>query len=223
MRFASVITVLIILLIGVSNVCGGIYDLDTEIPIMERGKNVRIEKSERFSTVTVSYDICVVSIANVAAFYNDFFLSLGWNDPLNEQKTIIQFRWAARRMTFSNDDKPEAIYANTWKANEIPAKGTLQLSLTDYNGQCFEGNVKVVLSPDIDISPLMEINRLIGDNPKFFFELSKAVKGNPFKIDTIEIPHSFQGLNDQMFREYYKLAKQIIDRYSDFRKKYIKK
>lgn len=218
--------VLLLILLSASSVFGGTDYWAIDIPVLQSGSNVRIEKLDRFSTIIKSYDICVESIETVAKFYDEFFKSLDWENSFRAASTAhdkqTESLWSARRLTFNDEGKPEAIYASSWKAKELPAKGSLQLTLTNYSEKGFEGHIKVVISPDIDMSPLIKINRLIGNNPKNLFRLYKSVKGNPFKIETITIPSSPKSEKDGLVKEYYKLVNQIMNSYSDFHNKYVK-
>jgi hypothetical protein len=225
MTFLSLLVILFLLAFATKVVYGENNCWDIAVPTIEGGENIHTKRSYKFFTITKTYDITVESVDSVSKFYEDFFLSIGWENPIVEsmiRKTDSQSYWSGRRMTFTNDGKPEAIYVNTWKAKGSPTKGVLELTLTNYSEEkkSFKGKIKVIISPEIDMSPLTKINQLIGENPKNLFHLYKVIKGNPLKIDTIEIPSSYQSSNDQLIKQYYNLVQEILNNYSDFRDKY---
>lgn len=222
MKKATIIFLFLALSFGSSNLLYGNNNYwGINIPIIDGAMNIQSEKSDKMLTIYKSYDINIDSIENIAKFYNDFFYSIGWEDPImGDQNKNNEFEWSSHRMTFTADDKPEATYSNMWKAKNIPAKGLLQLTLTDYNEKGFKGTVKVILSPNIDTSPLIKINQIIGKDPKNLFKLYKAIGENPFKIENIEVPSSLKK-EEQIVKQYFELIQNILESYDDFREKYV--
>ena len=200
----------------------GFWKID--IPVFDNAENLIVENNDKYLSMVKSYDIKVDSPEKVRKFYSNYFESIGWKNPMEgfKQRNIgMQNGWSAYRMTFNAEGKPEAIYAVSWKAKDKPATGTLQVKLTDYSNNIFTANVEIRVSPEIDMSPLMKLNELIGNDPKNLFRLYRATKGNPFEIDSIEIicDGDLSGY-DQLVKDYCNIVNQITDSFTKFAEEY---
>jgi hypothetical protein len=218
------ILILFSLLIGWPTIvfCGNKPYWDVEIPDYPGAKNVIVDRSDKFLSKVKSFDIEIDSPEKIKKFYNEHFESIGWENPLKSFKGDelgMNNGWSAHRMTFNQEGRPEAFYAISWKRKDKPFIGHLQIQLNNYEYNRFSAHVEVRSGPEYDTSPLFELHKLLGNDPKNFFKLYKATKGNPFEIDSIAL--SCDGDLSQyepLVKDYCNIVNQILENIEYFRK-----
>jgi hypothetical protein len=61
------------------------------------------------------------------------------------------------------------------------------------------------------------------NDPKNFFILSRAVKGNPTKVENVDLEHLSDIKNtDPIIEKYYNIVTEIMKEYKEFHDKYNK-
>ena len=197
-----------------------------KIPTMNGATDVSTKREKRFYTMSLSYDLALRDTDGVYAFYDKFFGSLGWEDETktySKNSNEFQGKWSSYRSSFNNEGNPESVYASMWKSKAMPAAGTVRLTLTGYNDGVFTGNVVVTIAPQVDTSPLFNLNKLMMGDPKNVFILHKAIGGNPFEIDKVNSRPTGKYKNNAVVKEYYKIVGEIINQYRAFGSTYIAK
>lgn len=126
-------------------------------------------------------------------------------------------------MGYNHSGQPEANYARAWKSKNPPALGNLQLLLNYYAEDGFSGTVTVTISPDVDMSPLMKLNQLLGDDPRNLFFLHNAVGANPFEIQYVTVPANYENEESQLLSDYYKIVDEINRGFFEFGEQYVNK
>jgi hypothetical protein len=198
--------------------------LELDIPIIDGGVNVKIEELSKFSTINKSYQLSIISIDSILLFYDKYFQSMGWQDQLEKlmpQTKKLAPNWSAKRVAYNKEGNPQATFANRWISDSNLAIGTLELTLTDYNDKRFAGIIKIILSPNIDMTPIIKINKLISENPEYLFILNDQLDENIFKLEKVNIPSMTENISDPIIAEYFKLVRLYKDSFSKYRMKYI--
>ena len=202
---------------------GNYWDID--IPILPGAKNIKKEKDARFFQISVEYEIEVKDSSEIYAFYNTFFEKMGWENPMKKYRGHsgeFKGNWSSHQMAFTSEGSPFAAYAGMWKANDIPALGSVNLTMDEYNGDVFGAKLRIVLTPEVDRSPLMKIQQLMTGNPKNIFKLHEAIGGNPFELDKINLSMNPGFKNEKVVVDFYKSVDEVMNNYADFGKKYVK-
>ena len=197
-----------------------------DIPTVNGAANVSRERNERFYTISTSYEVEINDTEAIYVFYKEFFEKIGWENPMKgfpHSMNEYQGKWSSYRSAFNQEDLPESSYASMWKAKNIPAMGTVNLTLTGFNGGKFNAKVIVSLSPEVDTSPLFQLQTLMMGDPRNIFILHEATGGNPFEIDKVNPRPTKEHENNKMVKEYYKLIETIIRQYRDFGEKYVQR
>jgi len=195
--------------------CGSKPYWDIDIPDYPGAENVIVELYDRFLSKVKSFDIAIDSPEKIRDFYNEHFESIGWENPLkgfNETKYGTNNGWSAFRMSFDQEGKPEAFYAISWKRKDKPFNGHLQVRLNNYTNNRFSAHVEIRSGPEYDTSPLFELNKILGNDPKNFFKLYKVTKGNPFEIDSIAL--SCEGdlsEHESLIKDYCNIVNQVME------------
>jgi hypothetical protein len=193
---------------------------------MDSATDVSHEREERFYTMSVSYDLTLRNTDEVYSFYDKFFGSLGWEDEskkYSHNSNEFQGKWSSYRSSFNEQGNPESAYGSMWKSKAIPAAGTVRLTLTGLNDGVFTGKVEVIIAPQVDTSPLFNLNKLMMGDPKNVFILHKATGGNPFEIDKVNPNPIGKYKNNSVVKDYYKIVGEIVNQYREFGSKYVGK
>lgn len=199
---------------------------ETDIPIMAGATNISSNRNERFYVLSTSYEVELAETESLYKFYENFFEKMGWENPMKNFPKLgnnIQGSWNSFRTAFNSEDLPESSYASMWKATKLPAVGTVNLTLTNYNEGKFKAKVKVTLSPEVDTSPIFELQNLIMGDPRNIFILHKATGGNPLEFDKVLPVPEQEFKNDQIVIKYYKLLGNVIEQYREFGSKYVQR
>ena len=196
-----------------------------EIPVVEGATNVSRERDSKFFVISSSsYEVVISDTQKIYDFYKNFFETIGWENPMKDfprSMNEYQGKWSSYRSALNHEGFPESSYSSMWKAENVPAMGTVNLTLTDFKDGKFKAKVKVSLSPNVDTSPLFQLQKLMMGNPKNIFILYEATGGNPLEIDKIS-PRPLKKYKDnKMVKEYYELIEKIFIQYQDFGDKYI--
>jgi hypothetical protein len=224
-------TLLVVLFLSLDLLAqGGAGYWDIELPVMKGAVNLSEKKDEKFSTLSKNYKLKIEDPAKVLDFYDTFFESIGWKNPIKAFSGVpetsdlwnySQRGWGGYRLDIDSEGNPGAFYQVLWNPKEIPAIGILRLKLADYSDGFYSSTVEVKITPKIDIEPLSsQIMELFRD-PKNYFELSRVVKGNPLEIDKINLSDMPQGnITDPVAIKYFSIVKEIIAKYKEFHVKY---
>lgn len=219
------IRAIMILLLSASSVfAGNVKYWEITIPTIDGATNVSSERDERFYTISSSHNVEIKDTKEIYNFYNDFFEKLGWEDPTKKfpkSGNQYQGKWSSYRSAFNDKGLPESTYASMWKGRNIPAIGVVNLKLTSYKNGKFAATVDVTISPEVDTSPLFQLQELMIGDPKNIFILHKATGGNLFEIDKINPQPSKDYRDNEMVKEYYALIETIYKQYRDFWAKYV--
>ena len=187
-------------------------------------KNIIVEKYDEFLSKVKSFDIEIDSPVKIRDFYNSYFESIGWENPLKRfkhDKSGIPLGWSAHGMSFNQEGRPEAFYAISWKRKDKPFNRHLQVKLNNYENDRFLAHVEINTGPEYDTSPLFELNKILGNDPKNFFVLYKATKGNPFEIDSIAL--SCDGdlsQHEPLIKDYCHIVNQVMENIEKFKKEH---
>ena len=195
-----------------------------EIPIIDGATNVSQERDERFYIISSSYEVVLKDTQKIYDFYDEYFETLGWKNPMKEHSKPMneyQGKWNSYRSAFNHEGLPESSYASMWKAKNVPAMGVVNMTLTGFQNGQFNAKVSVSLSPEVDTSPLFQLQKLMMGDPKNIFILYEATGGNPFEIDKVNPQPSKEYKDNAMVKEYYELIETIIKQYTDFGSKYV--
>lgn len=188
------------------------------IPDMKGATAATHEKDKKFYIISTSYELSVHDINRVYDFYNKFFDSMGWKDPMTGQRNLmrnLQGKWSTFNSGFKKGSGPYITYAAMWKAADMPAVGTVNLTLTGFHDNVFSGKVVVKISPVMN-APLFELQKLIMSDPRNIFILYKATGGNPFEMDKVN-PTPVAGYKDDpVVVKYYRLIGKISKQNRDF-------
>ncbi len=199
---------------------------EIKLPTLDGATNISTERDERFYGITSSYEIKIKNTKELYSFYNEFFEKMGWQNPMKGFRRPTheqQGGWSSYRTTFTPEGHPESSYSSLWKAESIPALGTVILTITGFKDGVFEAKVKVSIAPEVDNTPLHKLQNILTENPKNIFILYEATGGNPFEIDKVN-PHPAEKYKDnEMVKEYYKIIDTIAKQYLDFGAKYVQK
>lgn len=196
-----------------------------ELPVMEGARNIERVEELSFALKRISYNIDIETTDEIYDFYDRYFENLGWENPAKHssfrgrEKTT---KWSGFSMYFDEDGMPVASYGSIWIPKDIPARGSTNVTLSGYSEGLYSASVDVSIAPEVDTTPLMKLQQLLGDEPRNFFILSKLVKGNPFEIDKIEIPDpSLYDGDEPLIEEYLEIVQQIMKGFSQFAEQYI--
>ena len=194
-----------------------------EIDTPDYAKNIERETFDRYFTKTVVFEVQDLQPDVLAEFYSSFFAKLGWSDPTADfpNRSGLPGEWAAYSMRFNTNDEPEATYAKSWQSADIPAIGTLNLVLTDYSSTGFSGKATVAISPNVDMSPMMQLNDLLGNDPMNLFVLYQALGSNPFDVQETSIPPNYLKETDPLLRNYYQIVNEVEENFREFGKTYV--
>ncbi|OMH36189.1 hypothetical protein [Motiliproteus sp. MSK22-1] len=181
---------ILFLLIGIPSVCHSkpVDYWSLEVPVPKEATDVRHDKSQHFYTITTQYEIRIVDTDEIYELYQRYFSAIGWKDPMADfpkNGSRSQGSWSSYRANFGSDGLPEAAYASMWKAEKMPAYGSVLVTLTSYENEVFTATVKVVLTPEVDTSALIEMQQLIVSDPKILFALHKIIGANPFEVEEV--------------------------------------
>ena len=203
---------------------------DITLPVMKGAINIIEEKDAKFAAVSKSYELKLADPADVREFYNDFFESLGWSNWLTALSKMptggnrwssFAGGWSSYHFKVNAMSKPEAVYSHMWNAEEIPAHGTLHLTLTDYSNGFYSSIVKISITPKLEIQPIVSRIMELFKEPKFFFILSRIVNGNPMEIDQVDFNKiKREEVQNLIFDEYLSLVAEVIEQYKEFQIKY---
>lgn len=217
---------LFLLVIGWSSIalCGNNPYWDIDIPDYPGSKNIIVEKYDEFLSKVKSFDVEIDSPAKIRDFYNTYFVSIGWENPLKNfkhDKFDINTGWSAHRMSFNQEGKPEAFYAVSWKRKDKPFNGHLQVKLNNYENNKFSAHIEVRTGPEYDTSPLFELHKILGNDPKNFFKLYKATKGNPFEIDSIGLTCDGDlSRYEPLIKDYCNIVNKVMENIAKFSKEH---
>lgn len=215
---------IVFMLFTSSAFAGGNNYWTIEIPVVTGASNVLRERDDRFYIISSSYEVVIEDTEKLYDFYNDFFEKLGWDNPMKDfprTKNEYKEKWNSYRSAFNHEGLPESSYASIWKSKAIPASGTVNLTLTSFIDGKFSAKVKVIITPEVDTSPLFQLQKLMIGDPKNIFILHSATGGNPFEIDKINPKPSGMYKNNEMVKEYYGLVESIFKQYREFGDKYV--
>jgi len=219
------IRILLILLLSASSVLADENNYwAIVIPVVEGATNVTRDRDEKFYVISLSYEVVISDTQKIYDFYKEFFEKISWENPMkNLPRSINEYqgKWSSYRSAFNHEGLPESSYASMWKAENVPAIGTVKLTLTGFKDGKFKAKVKVSLSPDVDTSPLFQLQKLMMGDPKNIFILHEATGGNPLEIDKVNPRPSKEHKDNKMVKEYYELIEQIFKQYQDFGTKYV--
>ena len=89
-----------------------------------------------------------------------------------------------------------------------------RLIAVDEDGETVDGDVlmgtaTVQISPEVDMTVLLRLNGLLGNDPKNLFRLYEAVRGNPFELHTIALPANYEDETDPLLAEYYTIVDEV--------------
>ena len=205
---------------------------DVDIPVMKGAINLSEEKDMRFSSIEKSYYLSLTDPVEVRQFYDNFFESIGWinwlkpiNEIINNQNdsSSILCGWSSYHFNVNSNGAPEAVFQLMWNAEKIPAFAILRIELNDFANGKYSSKVKISIVPKIDFeahsSKMMELFK----DPKNFFILSRAVKGNPTKVENVDLEYICDIKNtDPIIEKYYNIVTDIIKEYKAFHDKYNK-
>ncbi|RMA80944.1 hypothetical protein [Umboniibacter marinipuniceus] len=194
-----------------------------EIPTPEIAENILSDTNEKFYSKNVTFDVSDIEPDSIGSFYNSFFTEMGWADPSAALPSQFQRPggWSGYSMRINESGQPEAAYGRMWKSVNPPAIGSLQLVLSNYTEAGFSGVVTVSITPEIDTNSLMQLNQLLGNDPKNLFNLFNAVGTNPFEIQNIVVPANFTNEEDPLLVEYFGIVNEVIEQYYEFGQKYV--
>lgn len=193
-----------------------------EIAVPESARNVARDFDDTFLTNSVSFDWSGADTKELHSFYDKFFTSLGWENPFSGSANADK-NWSSYGMTFGEENNPIAKYASQWKAQSVPTVGNVVLQLNAYENGSYQGTVTIQLAPDIDFSPLFRLNNLLGQDPKNWFLLHRAINGNPLDLSTISLPANYRDETNPLVSEYYSIVDELIAASSEWKKQYISK
>ncbi len=196
---------------------------EIEIPVVENAINIKTKKTDNLYTSIKSYDVVIDDPDVLYDFYNRFFIERNWKNPMSQFKSRPGFgskKWNAFNARFDEDDKPVVHYGSAWINNNPPATGNVSVKLNNYKNGKFHASVEVALAPKIDISPLFRIQEIVSENPKNLFILYKAIGGNPFEIDELNIIPKEKYKNEQVVSQYFEAISQIAQQYKTYGNKY---
>ena len=168
----------------------------------------------------------------VSQFYDNFFESVGWinwSKPINEilnkksKSSSILYGWSSYHFNVNSNGEPEAVFQLMWNAKKIPAFAILRIELNDFTDGQYRSKVKINIVPKIDFeahsSKMMELFK----DPKNFFILSRAVKGDPTKVENVDLEHLRDIKDtDPVIEKYYNIVTDIVKEYKGFYDKYNK-
>ena len=197
-----------------------------KLPVLEGAVGLEYIDDFEFASKSVTYEMEISSTDTINKFYDNYFESIGWQNPMKDFPSSpmlnVQGGWGSFAMNFNENGKPIASYGSIWKAENMPANGRVVVLISDYKEGLYSAKVEVAISPEFDLSPLLELQQLLSKDPKNFFILSDVVKGNPFDIANVEIldQSDYKG-NEAIVNEYYKAINKIIESLADFKSTYL--
>jgi hypothetical protein len=148
------IRILLILLLSASSVLADENNYwAIVIPVVEGATNVTRDRDEKFYVISLSYEVVISDTQKIYDFYKEFFEKISWENPMkNFPRSMNEYqgKWSSYRSAFNHEGLPESTYASMWKAEDVPAIGTVKLTLTGFKDGKFKAKVKVTLSPDVE-------------------------------------------------------------------------
>ena len=222
MKFA----ILLVLLLSTLNVWAsdtGFWSIEIGVP--KYAMEVERIENERFFSKIVSFKVRDIQPKELEAYYTSFFGDLGWKDPMAEfaDHPGMMGEWAGYSVRFNSDGKPEAAYGKSWQATKLPAIGSLSVVLTSYSTNGFSGRVTVAITPNIDMSSLMQVHELVGNDPRNIFVLYEAIGSNPMEIHTVSLTERKPPAKTPLVQEYYRILETIEAEYTAFGSQYVTK
>lgn len=193
--------------------------LQREIPVFTGGFNVSVETNDKFFTKELSYELLISNTDEIYEFYNKYFESLGWENPMKEfgsTGSVFQGKWNSYRSAFTQEGFPEVAYAGAWKAPDIPAMATASMKLIKFENGFFHASIIIGIFPEIDRSPLFKLQELLVSDPKNIFILHEATGGNPFEIDKVNLSPKEKLKTNKVVSDYYDLVNEILKQYEKY-------
>lgn len=196
-----------------------------EIGVPKYAVGIERTENERFFTKIVRFEVRDIQPKELEEYYARFFGDLGWKDPMAEfaDRSGMMGEWAGYNIRFNSDGKPEAAYGKSWQATTLPATGNLSILLTSYSTSGFSGKVTVAISPSIDMSSLMQVHELLGNDPRNIFVLYDAIGSNPLEIHTVSLTEGNPKAKNPLVQEYYRILESVEAEYSAFGIRYVSK
>lgn len=104
---------------------------------------------------------------------------------------------------------------------KYPHFANLRLELNDFSSGKYSGKVKISIIPRIDLESYVSEIHLLFKDPKNFFIISRAVKGNIAKFEGVDIDHlSLIKNSDPVIEKYYNIVTDTMNKYKKFHNKY---
>ena len=194
------------------------------LPVPESASNSIEDTNLDFLAKRVSFDWRGQDASEIREFYGRFFDSIGWEDPMADSPEFSNHKasgWSSYSMRFDDYNKPIAVYGTMWKAKDYPAFGSVMVILNGLDNGELAGSVVAQITPEVDMSSLMRLNGLIGNDPKNLFKLHNAINGNPFELHTIALPANYAEESDPLLAEYYEIVDEIRAAYKAWGHEYV--
>ncbi len=196
-----------------------------DIPVPNEAMNIQKEKNSDFFTISTTFDLNISETEQVYELYDQFFSSMGWKNPIkgfSKPNIAVQGSWNSYSMSFTDEGLPRASYASIWKSTDIPAYGNVQLVLTSYNGGVFTGTVEFTITPEVDMSPIMELQQLMIGDPKNIFYLYQIIDVNPFELEKAINKQRPKDKSNVVVTNYFKILDQVAANFKEFGDTYVR-
>lgn len=218
------LTILIALIALSSGVQAGIY-WDMDIPVMEGATNVVDGKDRERASIQTSYDILLTDFREPLRFYGPFLEKSGWKHHMADAyiKFPEQFKSKLPGQDWSSfsaaayDSSYKILYGTLWQNNVNGTNATITMTLSGIVDDKVVAHIDVVLAPQIDASPFLELVQRTKDDPRAVLQLAQLAGGDPFNIGVVDLDKIRSvGAPNELTRMYVKAVDSVLAQIKQF-------
>lgn len=198
---------------------------ETEIPVMKEATNVVTAKDRERASIQTSYDILLTDFRDPLKFYGPFLEKSGWKHhmadvyskfPEQFQSKLPGQEWTSFSAA-AEDGSYKIRYGTLWQNSVDGTNATITMTLSGIKDDRLIAHVDVVLAPQIDGSPFLELVQRTKDDPKATLRLAEIAGGDPFDIGEVNL-EKIRSVRapDELTRIYVKAVDSVLAQFKQF-------
>lgn len=195
-----------------------------DVPVMKGAQNVQREREDHSFSSSLVYELTLSDPRQVYDFYNSYFIKLGWRDFMEDHPDSAK-SWNGYSFNVLQDGTAIAGYSDMWNSPNKAFSAGIQLTLTEYDGKDFSGEIVVQITPEMQalgmyehITPRMELF----SEPRDIFIFAKAFSGefrDISRLDFEKVPEEYK--NEKVVLGHKKIVDAIKANFKKFGDQYV--
>lgn len=196
-----------------------------DVPVIGGVENIKREREDEYFFSSLTYKLTFSDVDSVYVFYDSFFKDNGWQDYMPDHPNSGK-GWSSYGSSILENGAAVATYANLWNSPNKAFSAKLQLTLNEYDGSNFTGELVIELSPEMQtlglfVEVLMSRSELFSE-PRDIFIFSRAFPGkfnDISKLDFEKVPEEYK--NEKVVLGHKKIADAIRASFKKFGDQYV--